>query len=149
MLAEAGSDSSGKPPLVIHIFGKMPTAAELRSEPTRAVLSASIACHLQLGASDRIPATLYPSSSQRLASEDVVALFEASSVLADSLAEALRTAQVAVTPGARGLVHQGGMGDLIRFMMLAKAYASSGAEAFACHLRPTRPATAWLVMAAK
>jgi hypothetical protein len=66
-----------------------------------------------------------------LPSEDVVALFEASSVLADPLVEALRSAQVAVAPGARGLVHHGGMGDLIRFLTLAKGYASSGAEAFA------------------
>ncbi len=129
-LAEAGSDSSGKLSLVIHICGRMPTAAELRSTPLQAVLNTSIVCHLHLAASDRIPATLYPSSSQRLASEEVVALFDVSSVLTDSLAKALRNAQVAVTPGARGLVHQGGMGDLIRFLMLAKAYASAGAESF-------------------
>lgn len=129
-LREAGSDSSGKPPMIIHLCGKMPIAAELQSESTQTVLRTSFLCHLHLGTSDRIPATLYPSSSQHLAHADIAALFDASSVLPDSLAGILRTAHVAVTARARGFVYQAHMGDLIRFLMLAKAYPTTGPEAF-------------------
>lgn len=130
MLSEAGNDSSGKPPLVIHVCGRMPAANDMRSESTRAVLGTTVWCHLHLGATDRIPATLYPSSNQHLTNEDVAALFDASSVLAIPLAETLRTVQVAVAPTARALVYRAGMGDLIRFLMLAKAYASCSPDAF-------------------
>lgn len=131
ILAEAGDDSSGKLPLVLHLCAKLPAAPGLQSEPMRSELESSIWFHLHLGANERIPATLYPSSNQRLPSADVEALFEASSLLAAPFAETLCAAQVAVVPGARGLVHQAGMGDLIRFLGLAKAYASAGAEPFA------------------
>lgn len=129
-LVEAGSDSSGKPPMIIHVCGKMPTAAELQSESTAAALCTSFSCHLHLGASDRIPATLYPTSSQHLASDDIAALFDVSSALPGSLAASLQTAQVAVAAGARGFVYQAHMGDLIRFLMLAKAYPATPPEAF-------------------
>ncbi len=129
-LVEAGNDSSGKPPMIIHVCGEMPIAAELQSESTRTVLRPAISCHLHLGASDRIPATLYPTSNLHLAQGDIAALFDASSVLPESMVGSLRTAQVAVAAGARGVVCQAHMGDLIRFLMLAKAYATTGPEAF-------------------
>lgn len=131
ILAEAGDDLSGKPPLVLHLCAKLPPASELQSGPMQSALESSIWYHLHLGANERIPATLYPSSNQRLPNSDVETLFETSSPLAAPFAEMLRTAQVAVVPGARGLVHQAGMGDLIRFLGLAKAYASASAEPFA------------------
>ena len=140
-LAEAENDRSGKPPLVIHLCGKMPLAEDLRSDSTRAALATFFACHLHLGTSDRIPATLYPSSNQHLAARDVAALFDVSHVLPDSFVGMLRTVQVTVTAGARGLVHQAHMGDLIRFLMLAKAYATSGPDGFAS-LGVTQPVTA-------
>jgi hypothetical protein len=129
-LVEAANDASGKPPMIIHVCGEMPIAAELQSESTRTVLRPSFSCHLHLGASDRIPATLYPTSNLHLVQGDIAALFDASSVLPDSMIGTLRTAQVAVAAGARGVVYQAHMGDLIRFLMLAKAYATTGPEAF-------------------
>ena len=130
-LAEAGSDTSGKAPLLLHICERMPTTSELQSEPVRALANAVLACHLHLGASDRIPATLYPSSNQFLAPGNVTALFDASSTLPDSMVGTLRTSQISLVAGARGFVHQAHMGDLIRFMTLAKAYVACEPAAFA------------------
>ncbi len=130
-LAEAGDDSSGKRPLVIHICGKLPDRTRLRTQSVRGLLETSLWQHLHLGTNNRIPATMYPSSSRHLANTDVAALFEASSVLGEPLVAALRTANVAVGPGARGMVHQASMGDLIRFLALSKAYAAATAEALA------------------
>ena len=130
-LAEAGDDSSRKRPLVIHICGKLPDRARLRAQSVKGLLETSLWQHLHLGTNNRIPAIMYPSSSRHLANADVAALFEVSCVLGEPLAAALRTANVAVTPGARGMVHQASMGDLIRFLALGKAYAAATAEALA------------------
>ncbi len=130
ILVDEGNDSSGKPPLVLHLFADLPAASMWKAEIVSNPLGAALACHLHLGTNDRIPATLYPSSSQHLATEDVAGLFETSSPLPDALADALRSANVPVSPGARGMVYQAAMGDLIRFLLLAKAYAASGPEAF-------------------
>jgi hypothetical protein len=129
MLADQGGDGSGKPPLVLHVCGEMPAVAELVAGSIHTALRSAIWCHLHLGSSDRIPAGLYPSSAQRLASEQAEALFEASCIMPESMIGALRAAQVAVGPGARGLAYQATMGDLIRFLALAKAYASAGSGA--------------------
>ena len=130
-LAESGSDASGKPPLVIHICGKMPTPEELQSPVTQTALDAFCCCHLHLGASERVPVTRYPSSNQHLPQGDIAALFQASSVLPGPMVDALQAAQVAVAPGARGFVHQAQMSDLIRFLMLGKAYATCEPPSFA------------------
>lgn len=130
ILVDEGNDSSGKPPLLLHLFADLPAPSRWQAESVSNTLAAAIGCHLHLGTNDRIPATLYPSSSQHLATEDVASLFNASPPLPGTLADALRTANVPVSPGARGMVYQAAMGDLIRFLLLAKAYAASGPEAF-------------------
>ncbi len=130
-LAAAGDDSSGKPPLVIHLCARLPAAVSLQDERVRRLAAASLWYHLHLGTNDRIPATAYPSSSLHLANGDVAALFEASSGLAASMVVVLKTARVAVSPGARGIVYQANMRDLIRFLALAKAYIAATPAALA------------------
>lgn len=136
VLQDAGSDSSGKPPIVIHLCGTLPSAAELQSQAVQNLLGRSFSCHLHLGGNERIPPTLYPSSAHHLPPGDVTALFDASSTLPEALTKTLQAAQIAVAPGARGLAYQAHMGDLIRFLMLAKAYAIAGSEAFGTAASP-------------
>lgn len=130
VLQDAGDDSSGKPPIVIHLCGTLPSAVALQSQAVQELLGRSFSCHLHLGGNERIPPTLYPSSAHHLPPGDVSALFDASSTLPDAFTKTLQAAQIAVAPEARGLAYQAHMGDLIRFLMLAKAYAATRPEAF-------------------
>ena len=130
VLQDAGDDSSGKPPIVLHLCGTLPSAAALQSHAVQNLQSRAFLCHLHLGVNERIPPTLYPSSAYHLPPGDVAALFHASSTLPEPFTQTLQNAQIAVAPGARALAYQAHMGDLIRFLMLARAYAVTGPEAF-------------------
>jgi hypothetical protein len=67
---------------------------------------------------------LYPSSDVHLPPGQVRALFACSSPLPPPLAEELRRGQVPVNRGARGLIYDAKMGDLIRFLSVVRAYAA-------------------------
>ncbi|MHB8899634.1 MAG: hypothetical protein ACYC6Y_12880, partial [Thermoguttaceae bacterium] len=139
ILAEAGDDSSGKRPLLIHVCGRLPAAASLRAPSVRYLLDISVWLNLHLGTTDRIPATMYPSSSRYLVGDDLAALFEASSELPDSMAATVRGAGVPLASRARGLIHQATMGDLIRLLGLAKAYVAAPAGNLRPADRPPSP----------
>ncbi len=127
---DAAAERPARPPLILHVGSELPPAEVLGGEAYQAVAAGALWCHLQLGATTRIPPTLYPSTDAHLPSAPLRELFSASCVLPEALAAA-RAAQVPVPPGGRGLVYQAAIGDLIRFVSLAKAYAAAPDAAFA------------------
>ncbi len=88
--------------------------------------------HAHLSSSDRIPATLYPSSEAHLPPGPVRALFDTAGILPEALCAELRRLPATVNAGARGLIYNARMADLIRFLSLVKTYAEH---------RPLEPAT--------
>jgi len=116
------------PPLVIHLLGDLPQEEEFWA--VGEVFSADVwpgeaplLFHVHLGSSGRVPATTYPSSDQNLSPALLRHAFGASSILPDPMASGLRQAGLTLNPGARGLIYNARMVDLIRFLGLVKAYA--------------------------
>ncbi len=128
---DAAAERPARPPLILHVGSELPPAEVLGGEAYQAVAAGALWCHLQLGATTRIPPTLYPSTDAHLPSAPLRELFSASCVLPEALAAALRAAPLPLPPGGRGLVYQAAIGDLIRFVSLAKAYAAAPDAAFA------------------
>ncbi len=131
LLAErsASGGASARPPLVLHLLGELPEEEDAAQRPAgegspREDTTAAVICHAHLGSSARIPPTLYPSGNVHLPPGPLRGLFGRSSRLPPPLAAALRHAGVNLGPNARGLIHNATMGDLIRFLALAKSYAS-------------------------
>jgi hypothetical protein len=122
------------PPLVIHLLGELPDEEGFRI--AHDVFSATdwpggppLVFHAHLGSSGRVPSTAYPSSDQNLSPAVIRHAFRISSVLAEPLAASLRAAGVPLNAGARGLIYNARMVDLIRFLGLVKAYATWASEA--------------------
>ncbi|MDD4269811.1 MAG: hypothetical protein PHN77_16405 [Thermoguttaceae bacterium] len=126
----AAAERPARPPLILHVGSALPAADVLGGASCQAVAAGALWCHLHLGATTRIPPTLYPSTDAHLPGVPLRALFSASCILPEVLAAALRAAQVPVPPGGRALVYQAAIGDLIRFVTLAKAYAAAPDGAF-------------------
>jgi len=118
-----------KPPLVISLLGELTDESSLSSAVVGLYQLAfsggpPLVFHAHLGSSARIPPTLYPSSDAHLPPGPVREVFQSSSCLPEPLAAVLRQSQVTVNAGARGMVFNAKMGDLIRFLALVKAYAN-------------------------
>lgn len=88
-----------------------------------------VVLHIQLGTAARVPALVFPSAGGNLPAGPVRDAFEASSPVPDRLWPALRQAQVTLNPGARGLIHNGKMPDLIRLSAVLKGYRQWAIEA--------------------
>ena len=69
---------------------------------------------------------LYPSSDVHLPPGPPCDLFRWSSVLPDYMITLLRDAQVPVSRGARGMIYNASVADLIRMLSLVKVYAQQG-----------------------
>ena len=111
----------GKPGLLMHVLGDVPSdAADGSGLPDKDVLS----MHAHLATLSRVPAILYPSAPTHLPSAGLLDLFHRSSPLGGEMLIALREAKVAVNAGARGLIANARLADLIRWLGLVKAYAT-------------------------
>ncbi len=125
------SPPSSQPPLIVSILGELSQTSRL-VEPVNAVWQlplpggAPLVFHAHLTSSGHVPPTLYPASEAHLPVGAVREVFQASSVLPEPMAAALRQSQVTVGPGARGMVYHAKMAELIGFLSLVKAYASAG-----------------------
>ncbi|MHC4402579.1 MAG: hypothetical protein ACYTG0_23195 [Planctomycetota bacterium] len=117
-----------KPPMVVSFVGQvspelgdeaLPTTIEGMSTPG----GPPLVLHAHLSSSDRVPATLYPSTDAHLPPGEIRTLFHAAGELPEPLRAALRRCQVPVNPGARGLVYHAKMTDVIRLLSLVKTYA--------------------------
>ena len=125
----AGAGPNAKPPLVIDLIAEATDGDSFQAgvDLLRGLDSPGgppLVCHANLGSSDRIPATLYPSDGTHLPPGAISELFSCADVLPLALADAIRAQKVVVNPGARGLIYNAAMIDLIRFLSMVKAYAS-------------------------
>ena len=123
-----------KPPLVISFVGDLiPEQVEMA---VKRVLGLStpggppLVFHVHLGGTAAGRPVLYPSSDIHLPPGPPCDLFRWSSVLPDYLIAFLRGAQVPVSVGARGMIYNASVADLIRMLSLVKVHAQQGILAF-------------------
>jgi hypothetical protein len=107
----AGASGDGNPQLAISKLMELTTPG---GHPL--VLQAHLA------ASAAVVASLYPSNYVYLTLGSARDQFRRASVLPPQLVEALRAAHVAVNPGARGLIYNAKIADLIQMLSLVKAH---------------------------
>jgi hypothetical protein len=116
-----------KPPLIISFVGDLvPHEVEMAIERVLGLSSPGgppLVFHVHLGGTGAGPAVLYPSSDIRLPPGPPCDLFRWSSVLPDPMIAVLRAARVPVSMGARGMIYNASVADLIRMLSLVKAYA--------------------------
>jgi len=119
-----------KPPLVVSFVGDL--VPEQVETAVTGVLGLSspggppLVFHVHLGGIAAGRAVLYPSSDIRLPPGPPCDLFRWSSVLPDYMIASLRSAHVPVGMGARGMIYNASVADLIRMLSLVKAYAQQG-----------------------
>ena len=118
-----------KPPLVLSILGELEPGDGLAGavRPIFEIQTPAgppLVFHAHLGGPVRVPPTLYPSTDTHLPPGPVRELFPCASVLPELLAATLREVRVTVIRGARGLIYNAVMGDLIRFLSLVRTYAA-------------------------
>jgi len=127
------TDTTAKAPLIVSLVGELPEGESLE-EAVGAIRELDTpggqptVLHAHLGSSARIPPTLYPSSDMHIPPGPIRDLFRFASALPPPLAEAIRCCRVTVNPGARGLIYNARMVDLIRFLSLVKVYAQDAPE---------------------
>jgi hypothetical protein len=118
-----------KPPLVVSFVGDwMSQQTELAVERVLSLESPAgppVLMHVHLGGIGGGRPVLYPSTDQHLTTDAQKVMFRWSSVLPDYMLAALREGQVSVVPGAKALIYNATVADLIRLLGLVKAYAAS------------------------
>ncbi len=116
-----------KPPLVISFVSDLvPQEAEMAIGRVLGLSSPGgppLVFHVHLGGTAAGPAVLFPSSDLRLPPGPACDLFRWSSPLADPMIALLRGARVPVNIGARGMIYNASVADLIRLLSLVKVYA--------------------------
>lgn len=110
----AGASGDGNPQLAISKLMELTTPG---GHPL--VLQAHLA------ASAAVVTALYPSNYVYLTIGSARDQFRRASVLPPYLVEALQTAHVTVNPGARGLIYNAKVADLIQMLALVKAHSAS------------------------
>ena len=119
-----------KPPLVISFVGDLvPQQVEMAVGRVLGVSSPGgppLVFHVHLGGTAPGVAVLYPSADTHLPPGPPRDLFRWSSMLPDYMIAALRSAQAPVGMGARGMIYNASVADLIRMLSLVKAYAQRG-----------------------
>ncbi|MGO9109375.1 MAG: hypothetical protein ACLP9L_09090 [Thermoguttaceae bacterium] len=118
-----------KPPLVISFVGDLvPQEVDTAVERVLGLSSPGgppLVFHVHLGGTAAGPAVLYPSSDFRLPPGPPCDLFRWSSALPNSMIAVLRGVQVPVSTGARGMIYNASVADLIRMLSLVRAYAQN------------------------
>ena len=127
-ITSAGAEA--RPPMVVSFVGELSSQESSQGlggalDQVQTPGGPPLVIHAHLGSSDRIPATLYPSSDAHLPPGPIRSLFEACGVLPDAFCGALRQLRVRVNANARGLIYNARMGDLIRLLSLVRTYARS------------------------
>lgn len=126
-LLSSRSDDA-KPPLVVSFLDDVPDDGSLDAA-VRELYALELPAgppmvfHVHLGSSARVPATVCPAGDAHLSLGPIREVFGCTSLLADPLAAALREAGWNINQGARGMIYQAAMGDLIRFLRVVRAYA--------------------------
>ncbi len=132
LLARMTGGEAAVPPLVMSFLGELTDADPLGQcvVPLGRVSSPAgfpLLMQIHLGTNMYVPAIKYPSMPQFLPPGAIQEMFHACSVLDDSMLRALQQAGENLAAGAKGLVHNGRMVDLVRFMGLAREYQTQHA----------------------
>lgn len=127
LLAWMNDKQPAAAPLVVSFLGELTEADPLGQcvVPLGRVSTPAgfpLLLQVHLGTNMYVPATKYPSMAQFLPPGAIQEMFHACSVLDDSMLRALQQAGENVAAGAKGLVHNGRMVDLVRFMGLVREY---------------------------
>lgn len=125
-VAAAGAAAVG-PPLVVHVSSGAsgdgnPQVAVSKLLELATPAGPPILLQAHLAASAAVAPSLYPSSYVYLTMGSARDLFRRASVLPPQLADALREAKTAVNAGARGLIYNAKISDVIRMFSLVKAH---------------------------
>jgi len=119
-----------RPPLVISFVSDLaPQSMEMAVERVMGLSSPGgppLLFHVHLGGSTSGRPLLYPASDGHLVPGPPCDLFRWSSALPAYMIAFLRTCQVPVNQGARGMIYNASLADLIRMLSLAKSYAQRG-----------------------
>ena len=135
--SQAAGPNPGQP-LVIHLFA----GASGDGNPARAIEEVRsleiggqhpLIFHAHFSTAKAVPPTLYTSNRTFLAAGPARDLFERSSVLPADMVSALKAAKVLVGNNARGMVFNGKLLDIVRFLSLVKTHVQNW---------PPRPAPA-------
>lgn len=119
--------SAPKPPLVVSFVGELSPESSLSAavagiQQMQLPAGPPLVFHAHLSSLARVPPTLYPSADNHLPPGAVREIFQSSSPLPDPLVVVLRQWQVTVNPGARGMIYNAKMAEMIRFLSLVKEY---------------------------
>jgi hypothetical protein len=116
-----------KPPLIISFVGEIaPEHVESAVERVLGLSSpggAPLVLHVHLGDGGAGRPVLYPSSDIHLPPGPLRDLFRWSSALPDYMIATLREARMPVSNGARGMIYNASVADLIRLLSLVKSHA--------------------------
>jgi len=117
-----------RPPLLVSFLGDlaaedMLSAAVAGMDPPGCP-GPPLVFHAHLSSSARVPPTVYPSANGHLPPGAVREVFAASSVLPEPLSAALKAVNIPINGGARGMVYNARLLDLIRFLSLVRTYAA-------------------------
>lgn len=126
--AEAGKNPAA--PLVVHVASGAsgdgnPQVAVGKLLELQTPAGPPLVLQAHLAASAAVASSLYPSSFVYLTLGSARDLFRRASVLPPHLVEALREAKATVNAGARGLIYNAKISDVIRLLGLIKSHASS------------------------
>ncbi|MCG8587409.1 MAG: hypothetical protein MI757_22105 [Pirellulales bacterium] len=110
--------------LLVHVTSSS-ESAETARELVAKFVPDSVAClHIEIGSSSGAPAICFPANRDYLPEGDATAWFERTARLGPATLEALRTRGLAVNNGARGLVLQGGLKELLDALAAARAWVT-------------------------
>jgi hypothetical protein len=116
-----------KPPLIISFVGELvPEQVQMAVERVLGLSSpggSPLVIHVHLGGEWAGRPVLYPSNEIHLPPGPTRDLFGWSSELPEYMIAALREAKLPVSNGARGMIYNASVADLIRMLSLVKAYA--------------------------
>jgi len=120
-----------RPPLVISFVGDLlPQQVDIAVERVQTLITpggAPLVFHVHLGGPGACRPVLYPSNKVHLPPGPPRDLFDWSSMLPEYMIAALRAAKMPVSAGARGMIYNASVADLIRMLSLVRTYAEQGA----------------------
>jgi hypothetical protein len=116
-----------RPPLVISFVGDLlPQQVAIAVERVQSLVTpggAPLVFHVHLGGPGACRPVLYPSNKTHLPPGPPCDLFDWSSELPEYMIAALRAMKLPVSIGARGMIYNATVADLIRMLSLVKTYA--------------------------
>ncbi len=116
-----------KQPLLISLLGELPDGESLQPGlggiyQLQCVGGQPLVFHAHLKSTPQVPPILYPATNGHLPPGAIQEIFQWSGYLPEPLAQSLQQFNISVIPGARGMIYNAAMVDLIRFLSMVKAF---------------------------